>query len=178
MLKIILPPHLRPAKKVEDNEEAYKHIFTEAQQISKMIKNKEVIAPGSKLTSVFAVAQPQVSTDPYDYFVINPALDELIKAFHGDVIINAKLLSKDKLTRIMSKEGCLSYPFRPMKKVKRFEHIVVSYESISINDIIKSKGREIIKFLKKFPEIHLEGLPAIIFQHEFQHLRGNSIWEK
>jgi len=178
MLKIILPPHLRPAKKVEDNDEAYKTVFEEAVIISKMIKNGECFVPGSKLTMAFALAQPQVSEHPLEYFVINPALEELIKAFHGDVIINPKLISKDKLTRFMSKEGCLSYPYRPIKKVKRFEHIVVSYEVISINDIIKSKGRETRKYVKKIPEIHLEGLPAVIFQHEFQHLRGNSIWEK
>ena len=161
-MRIIIPPHLKAASKVEDP----KDIISEAITIQKMIANREVYAPGSKWDECFAVAQPQVSDRPLRYFVLNPKWKEIVKAFGGEIIVNPRLLSKDKSTRIMFKEGCLSYPFRPIKKTKRFRKIEVTYV------IITSKGQ-----ITEIPNKPLEEIPAIVFQHELEHLNGKSIWE-
>lgn len=163
-MQIILPPHLRPAKKVED----IKSIFEEADEILWLIESGNIYAPRSKWDDCYAVAQPQVSNNPLRYFVINPASKELVKAFGGLIIVNPRLLSKDRTSRFMSPEGCLSYPYNPIKKVKRFTKIEVKY------DIITNKGRDI----KSFSSKSLTDLPAIIFQHELEHLNGKSIWKK
>lgn len=142
-----------------------KEIIPEAIQIQKAILDRDVITPGSKWDECFAVAQPQVSSQPLRYFVLNPKMKEIVKAYGGEIIVNPRLLSKDKLTKIMFKEGCLSYPFRPPKKVKRYRKIEVTYV------IIDNKGR-----ITNVPSKSLEEIPAIVFQHELQHLNGKSIW--
>lgn len=162
-MKIITPPHLKIASKVDNIPD----IISEAIEIQKMINNREVYAPGSKWDECFAVAQPQVSDKPLRYFVLNSKWKELIKAYEGEFIVNPQLLSKDRESRIMFKEGCLSYPYRPPKKVKRFRKIEATY------DIIDNKGR-----ITNIPSKVLEEIPAIVFQHELEHLNGKSIWTK
>ena len=164
-MNIIVPPHLKIAIKVEDPLS----IIDEAVQILKRIVNKDFYFPGSKYNDCFAIAQPQVSDKPLKYFVINPSKKELVESFGGEIIINPQLVKKDKLTRIMHPEGCMSYPFRPIKKTKRFSKIWVNY--VIIKDI---KGRTFEKIENK----GLEGVPAIVFQHEFQHMNGKSIFSK
>ena len=162
-MKIITPPHKIGAKKVEDP----KLIIQEAIKIQEAITNGEVFYPGSKWQECFAVAHQQVSTDPLRYFVLNPEWKLGVKAFEGEIIVNPKLISKDRMTRIMFAEGCLSWPYKPPKKVKRFRQIVVSYV------IINNKGR-----IKTITNKSLEELPAIVFQHELDHLNAKTIWDK
>jgi peptide deformylase len=142
-----------------------KEIIAEAIQIQKAILDRDVITPTSKWNECFAVAQPQVSSQPLRYFVLNPKMKEIVNAYGGEIIVNPRLLSKDKLTKFLFKEGCLSYPFRPVKKVKRYRKIEVTYV------IIDNKGR-----ITNVPSKVLEEIPAIVFQHELQHLNGKSIW--
>jgi peptide deformylase len=160
-MKIIIPPHLKSALKVEDPKE----IIKEALEIQKAIYDGDVYTPSSKFNECFAVAQPQISSKPLRYFVLNPKWKKIVEAYDGEIIINPRLLSKDRTTRIMFKEGCLSYPFRPLKKVKRFRKIEVTYV------IIDNKGR-----ITEVPKKILEEIPAIVFQHELEHLNGKSIW--
>jgi len=160
-MEIILPPHLKPGSAVED----LKSIIQEAQEIKELIKSGKIFYPGSKLTDAYAVAQPQVSNNPLRYFVLNPIKKDIIKDFEGEVIVNPKILSKDKTTRVMFPEGCLSYPFRDMKKVKRFTIIKVRYTIIGL-----LRNRTIEK--------DLNNISAIIFQHEMQHLNGKSIYQR
>ena len=164
-MQIILPPHLRPTKKVEDMQS----IIKEADEIIQLMITGKVYMPGSKYNDCYATAQPQVSNNPLRYFVINPKWNALEVAFGGVIIVNPRLLSKDRTSRVMNPEGCLSYPFRPIKKAKRFNKIRVKYDIID-----NSKGRTI----KSFPSKSLTDLPAIVFQHELEHLNGKSIWEK
>jgi|GEM_PF-1835109 len=163
MLKLITPPLKTSAKTVEDPKE----IIREALEIQSMIIDGTVIYPGSKHNDCFAVAQPQVSTYPLRYFVINPRFKDLEKIFGGVIVVNPKVLTKNKLSKISSKEGCLSWPFRFLKSIKRYEEIEVSYV------IIDNKGR-----IENIAQKSLKGLPAIIFQHELDHLNGRTIWDK
>lgn len=165
-MKIILPPHLRAAQKVE----SYKDVINEAIDICKGIQDGSFISPGSKYNDCFAIAQPQVSAKPLRYFVINPRLGaQIAKDMGGLLIINPRLLSKNKETKIMYKEGCMSYPYRPEKKVKRFNEITITYDVI--DNMQKPK-------LKHIDSRILTGISAIVCQHELQHLSGKSIWSE
>ena len=74
----------------------------------------------------------------------------------------------------MEREGCLSFPFRPMIKVKRYNEIVVSYDIISVKNDLLGKPQLAIGPVKDHP---LSGLAARVFQHEFEHLNGKSIFD-
>jgi len=164
-MKIILPPHKKCSSKVKN----YEDIFDEAKEICKNMQNGSFIVPGSKYNSCYAVAHCQVSYKPLRFFIINPMTGlEIIKTLGGLAIINPRILSKDKSTAIMSKEGCLSFPFRNERKVKRFNKIIVTY------DFIKDlKDGDIYNM----QEIEIVGLTAIVFQHELEHLNGKNIWK-
>lgn len=163
---MILPPHLKAAQKVEN----YEDIIPEAIEICKGIQNGSFVTPGSKYNDCFAIAQPQVSPKPLRYFVINPKLGgPIAKELGGLLIINPRLLSKDKESKIMSIEGCMSYPFRPEKKVKRFNRITVTYDLVE--DLNHPK-------LKHIESKDVSGVTAIVCQHEIQHLNGKSIWNE
>lgn len=166
-MKTLIPPHLKPGQKVEN----FSEIISEATEILKGIQNKIFSTPGSKYTDCFAMAQPQISNRPLRYFVINPILGSSVaKDLGGLVIINPRLLSKDKLTRLMHPEGCMSYPFRPEKKVKRFNKISVTYE------VIKDLRDPKLITLDVVEKRELTGMTAMVFQHELEHLNGKSIW--
>lgn len=163
-MKIILPPHLKPGQKVDDSV----IIIDEAKEICRGIQDNKFVTPGSIYKDCFAIAQPQVSDRPLRYFVINPRLGALIaKDLGGLLIINPRILSKNKESRIMHPEGCMSYPFRPMKKIKRFREISVTYDVVE--DLNKPK-------VKTVQEITIRDFTALVFQHELEHLNGKNIW--
>lgn len=163
-MKTILPPHLKVGQTVED----LASIIPEAIEICKGIQNGDFVTPGSPHTGCYAMAQPQVSSKPLRYFVMNPLADKsIVKQFEGLLIINPRILSKDKDTRIMHPEGCMSYPFRGVRKVKRFKNIVVTYT------VVKDLNHpEYVTLDNK----ELTGMASMIFQHELEHLNGKSIW--
>ncbi len=106
--------------------------------------------PIGKYPSGMALAHCQVDHDnPLRFFVFKS----------GEVIINPKILDEDWLVK--SKEGCLSYPFRDEKIVKRYNHICVKY--------LNSKGIEIVT--------NENGKRAFIFQHEIDHFNGKAIYK-
>ena len=67
---------------------------------------------------------------------------------------NPKILKYSKSKSIME-EGCLSYPGLFLK-IERPSSVVVKYEDED----------------KKYHKIKLDGLPARIFQHEYDHMEG------
>lgn len=157
---MILPPHLKVAQKVENWQE----IIPEAIEICKGIQDGRFFTPGSKYNTCFAIAHPQVSDKPLRYFVVHP---DMANIFGGLVIINPRLLSKNKESKIISKEGCMSYPFRPEKNVKRFREISVTYDVIK--DLKNPK-------LDHVETKDLEGIGSVVCQHELEHLNGKSIF--
>ncbi len=68
-------------------------------------------------------------------------------------LINPKLV--EGRGELLSKEGCLSFPGLSVE-VKRFEEVFVK----GINE----EGKEV--------ELELKGFPAVVFQHEYDHLNG------
>jgi peptide deformylase len=84
------------------------------------------------------------------------------------------MISKNKQSKVMEREGCLSFPFRPMIKVKRYDEIVVSYDIISIKNNLLGKPQ---LATGRIENRKLTGLAARVFQHEFEHLNGKSIFD-
>jgi len=100
----------------------------------------------------YALAHCQVDHDkPLRFFVTK----------EGATIINPKILLREQ--PFIHIEGCLSYPFRPTKKVKRYNKIEVEYYMFGF--LGKKKKKET-----------LEGLMACIFQHEIDHFNGIAIY--
>lgn len=171
-LHIITPPHLRVAREVEDPLA----VLPEALDILRGIRNKAFSFPGSPYQECYAIAQPQVSDRPLRYFVLNDGerFQEVVKQYGGLVIVNPHLEHKDKTSRLMWKDGCMSYPFRPVVKVKRYTEIDVSYDIIT--DV---EGKLLTKpKVEKIRNKHLSGEAALVFLHELEHLNGKSIYTK
>lgn len=163
-MKTLIPPHLKPGQKVEINDDFIK----EAKEILEGIQRGDFATPGGKYNNCFAMAQPQISNRPLRYFVINPVTASIVaKDLGGLVIINPRIISKDKSSKMSSKEACMSYPFRPEKKVKRYAKITITYDVI--DDLKNPK-------VKTIDSREISGLTAIVCQHELEHLNGKSIF--
>ncbi len=140
---IILPLQCsKSSRKVEDIKDI-KPLIEEMVELCK--------APVGKKTGGLALAHCQVDHDnPKRFFVFA----------NGDVVINPVILAKALPT--VSVEGCMSYPFRGDKKVKRHDIVDARY--------LNEKGKEITKTVS--------GLDAFIFQHEIDHMNGLSVYTK
>lgn len=73
-------------------------------------------------------------------------------------MINPMIISSGG--RCKNYEGCLSYPNRPLKKIKRKSHMVVKW--VDINN-------------KSHEEV-FTGFNAFTIQHEIDHLNGVTLW--
>jgi peptide deformylase len=114
-------------------------------------------------TSCLGLHASQLFPKPYNYFVLS---DEGKKYLGERVIINPKIVEKDKSTKYQAKEGCMSYPFRPFTKLTRYGTIKVEYDTkVFIGDSLKKHKKE------------LKGLAAEIFQHEVDHANGKYIYD-
>lgn len=166
----IIIPHLRPAMPVTDWESN----LPEMLDILAGIRNKGFIFPGSKYTDCFAIAQPQVSDKPLRYFVLNDGKEfqNMVKNFGGLVVINPVLESRLGSSKIFFKDACMSYPYAPAVKVKRYENITVSYDTIKHIEGGLLASPKLVQVRNK----QLLGLDALVFQHELEHLNGKSIY--
>lgn len=130
----------------------------------------------------YALAHAQVSNNPKSFFVLDRALIE-DGSFTERVIINPRILRAnvfDKATMKSSldpllgsnprpnykeySEGCLSFPFRKGRRINRFDKIKVSYYVKGGLFGLKKRTR------------WLSGLASQVFQHEFDHCRGQNIY--
>lgn len=141
----------------------FETIARDARLMSKLIQNY-VDPKGKGPAQHFALHHSQFSSDPFNFFVVNPTL---VGAGPADivVVVNPKILSKDPATKKTVQEACMSFPFRPSKKVTRYNTIRVVYQ-VPTPD---GKGM-------KTKEEDVSGLMAQIFQHELEHARGSHIY--
>ncbi len=119
--------------------------------------NKYKIRPG------VGIAAPQVGRS-IRMFAINATdfLDEEQKKY-AYVFINPQILSRSKeMTYLPGGEGCLSVD-RPTAGLVTPRHYAINIKS-QILDIKTNKLKTV--------SMHLEGYPAIVFQHEYDHLDG------
>ena len=146
-MKIILPPHKKQSQQVLELTDELKSDIAGIEEILR--KNQF-----ENNRNGYAIAHCQVSENPYCIFVAREGI------LPESVVINPKIIEKsDPFTAI---EGCLSFPFRPFIKVKRFSKIRVSY----LDRNMKSK------------EGNFSDKEAQIFQHEIQHFKGQNIYQK
>lgn len=112
----------------------------------------------------FALHHSQFSSNPYNFFVIN---NWVVGAPANEVcvVVNPKIIEKDKDSKMQVREGCMSFPFRHGIKVNRYNKIKVKYQ------VPSPDGK---KLLDK--EEEMTGTMAQIFQHEIQHANGQHIY--
>lgn len=136
-------------------------IQTQCKKSSRNVKNfkeiKKLIPDMYKLCfkkignypSSIALSHCQVDhEDPKRFFITKT----------GSIVINPKILMASDPS--YSKEGCMSYAYRPIKKVKRYNTLQVTY----FNEKWEEKNQIV------------EGLLAHVFQHEIDHMNGIAIY--
>lgn len=138
-------------------------------QIKELIKETHEVLTTYKhpkgLPKVYvALHHAQICADPYNFFIINPAV---IGAKKEDIIaiINPKILTRYKETKGYGREGCMSFPFRSDVKVGRYDKIRVSYQKPN------KLGLKLIDV-----EEDVEGFLAHVFQHEIEHTNGTHVY--
>lgn len=157
-MKIVVPK--KPSRKVEDSYA----IVEIARELQEYLESGDFKMGPRDKTSV-ALHHSQVEAeDPLNFFVIKR---EIVGAKNNEIvaIINPEIIEKDLDSITTSVEGCISFQFRPDKKVKRYNRIKVRYD---VPDTIGS-------FETK--EEWVEGFKAMIFQHECQHAKGHHIYQ-
>lgn len=131
--------------------------------ISQVVEDVKVIAedaarmvelcklPLARYPSAYAISHCQIThEEPKRFFV----------TFNGERIINPEILERSG--KCYSKEGCMTFPFRSIKKVRRWRKVKVKYQDM--------EGKE--------TEKEVEDLEAFIFQHEIDHFNGICIYDK
>lgn len=133
-------------------------------------------------SKAFAISHAQVSEMPWNFFVVGSGYVEKPwkkgNYWPAHAIINPQILEAEDKIEIGKlpdgkpdmrqnvrtyQEGCMSFPFRKPKNMRRYYQIKVRYQ-------IKAW------YGLKTIEETLEGLRAHIFQHEFQHSLGQNIY--
>jgi len=111
-------------------------------------------SPAGKFPHAYALAHVQVEDkDPMRAFVTHV----------GDIIMNPEILEQDE--KVFHKEGCMTWPFRGIVKVRRYNKIKVKYEVLKV-------GKEEVETVTE----DLVGLDAFIFQHEIGHFDLNTLY--
>jgi len=138
-------------------------VMQEARAMNRLLTTY-VDQKGKGPTQHYAIHHSQFSSDPYNFFVVNPLMFGE-KVSDVMAVINPKILEKDSSTRKRVRESCMSFPFRNGIEVNRYERIRVSYQVPTAN------GKAMIK-----KEEWMDGFMAQIFQHEVQHANGSHIY--
>ncbi len=151
----ILIPHSRLSRPVR----SYAEIKADSKEMIEMLSRGGFSGIHKE---AHALAHSQVSTEPFSFFVLHPSI---VKHFGGhQIICNAHILSKNE--PLVFQEGCMSYPHRNVKQVRRYAVIVVSCDVIGIFGGMKNIVME------------LDGLEAFIMQHEIDHANAIDIYHK
>jgi len=97
-----------------------------------------------------AIAAPQIGWSA-QVFLANP---ELVPGIERVLWVNPQIVSAEGRTR--SEEGCLSLPG----------------QRLTLNRYRRIKVRVVDKYQLRSYTYELEGLPAVVVQHEYDHLNG------
>jgi len=130
----------------------------------------------------FAIAHCQVDETPYALFVVSEeVLNE--KMFPSRIIMNPEVIEREAVRKIsivdkhtgrsqdmkignivVYDEACMSFPFRQLKKIERFDYIKIRYQ------IPTALGG------MKTIEEYASGIKSQIFQHETEHCNAQNIY--
>lgn len=111
-----------------------------------------------------AISHVQVSEDPKRLFVVHKELED---EFDSRVIINPKILEGD--IYVKHREGCMSYPTRGTRKIRRYKWVKAKYE---IPEFKLTKLGSRLKTVEK----NLYDLPSFVLQHELDHMNNQTLW--
>jgi len=112
------------------------------------------------LRSSVGLAAPQINKSLKMFCM--KTLDENFKVLHKYAIVNPKIISYSEATTYLpSGEGCLSVDKDTTGLVKRHKKIKARVNLVNLET--KEVEESILK---------LSGYPAIVFQHEYDHLMG------
>lgn len=150
----------KPSKRVEN----FSQISYEAEEMQYFLE-KGKHAPGrAEIKTAFALHHSQVNPEPFNFFVLKQSL---VGARNTDVcvIVNPEITWKNlQKKKIISREGCMSFPFRHDKDVSRYSEIKVRYQVPNVSGGLIER------------EEILTGFMALVFQHEIQHAHGQHIY--
>ena len=159
-------------KKLSFPVQSWEEIREEAELMIQRIQKDEY--RNRMWKQAYAMAHTQVvaagcnSADPFcpkncahhkNFFVVNRKQDDVRKLFGKDVIINPKILG-GSMQQVEHPEGCMSDPYSSLVKKKRFTSVTVEYFVRGWFGRLRKKTEKV------------EGLKAMIFQHEIDHLNG------
>lgn len=114
----------------------------------------------------FALSHAQVSEKPLQFFVTHRSWKDVLP----EIIINARII--EKMDREPFREACLSYPFRDPIWKQRYWRIVVEFDVPTW-----TANLPFASGLKR-EHITMDGIAAIIFQHEIEHAQGIDMYAK
>ena len=145
---IIVAPHRIIAREVYRGD--YRRILKDADKMEQMCnKRYSDLYPGAH-----ALAHTQITDyDPLRFFVNS----------NGQIFMNPKIVRREDTIHV--REGCVSFPNRPPKKLYRSRRIEVTYETLDdLKDVEQRTG-------------WLSKQAAQVFQHEIDHLDGKYIYD-
>lgn len=151
----IVTPHKQNSRHVDD----IMQIWGDANEL-RTAANGEFIG---KHGACYALHHSQVNVSPYNFFVLSDKGDSYFPSW---LIINPKIIEKDKATSGHQKEGCMSYPFRESVRTSRYGRIKGFYQT-----------KKMLGWGLRDHEQWLTGVAAQIFQHEFDHSKGKYIYD-
>lgn len=124
-----------------------------------------------------ALHHSQVDPYPYDFFVLNSKMAE---HFNGHrVIINPEIISEEDPVRFQ--EACMSWPFRNVINTKRSNKLKVRFcVPRTLFGIPVFTGYLSGHFTQALLDVELEltGIPAFVFQHEYDHGQGLCVFDR
>lgn len=157
----IIPHH----RKVSAPVISFGQIKFDVERMTELVNKKDHTG---KWKEALALHHSQVSEGPLNFFVVNRGV---AGEFDGhEVFINPRIV--DQEDPVPFKEACLTFPFRDEIKTKRWYKIMVDFETPKPS-ILRHVGSGV-----RTIRMGLEGLPAFIFQHEFDHGQGMCIFDR
>lgn len=155
----IIAPHTTKSLPVT----RYVDIKNDAQAMKKLIDDGNFTG---RWKEAFAISHCQVSSTPYDFFVLHRDMQQL---FEGNrILANVKIVGKsDPMT---FQEACMSFPFHGRKKLRRYAAVTIEA------DVFKESPFPFSPRMKHVT-MEFEGLEAFIVQHEVDHAQGIDIYQ-
>ena len=148
LIKRIVPPHTLVSREVKEAD------LERVKQESKILHNICFLNSGLYKGAV-AMHHSQIDNkDPLNFLV----------TVNNEIFINPKIINHSWRTSI-SIEGCMSYPEKPMIKVKRWKKITITYQTFLEDGLLSKK----IKIKEK-------GFKSFMLQHEINHGLGILIY--
>ncbi len=136
--------------------------FNTLKEMMELVVNSQNddLAEQYNLRSSVGLAAPQINVSKKMFCIVAP--DEKTGKMYQLAVVNPKIISYSvEQTYLANGEGCLSVDEETTGLVKRSRRIKARVNLVDLDTLEVTKG--IIK---------LSGFPAIVFQHEYDHLLG------